>query len=295
MKKKNIIKESNIKKEFKNKVVLITGGAGSLGSSLVKKLLDYPVRSIRVFDNNEHALFKLKRSLNDPRVRFLLGNILDKDRIELAGYGTDIMIHTAALKNIEITEYNPIDTIDVNVNGTINMITSVIKNKPKIFINISTDKVTESSTLYGTTKQLGERLTNWAGLHILTTKFATVRLGNIFETRGNVFEIWKEQVEKKQPLTITDPKMKRYFFHMDDAVEFVLQCIIQVNKGEIFVPKMKSYNIIDLASKISKKHKITGPRQGEKLQEFLITEEEKKISQEKENMWIIQNYSSIES
>jgi len=276
MKKKNIIKESNIKKEFKNKVVLITGGAGSLGSSLVKKLLDYPVKSIRVFDNNEHALFKLKRSLNDPRVRFLLGNILDKDRIELAGYGTDIMIHTAALKNIEITEYNPIDTIDVNVNGTINMITSVIKNKPKIFINISTDKVVESSTLYGTTKQLGERLTNWAGLHILTTKFATVRLGNIFETRGNVFEIWKEQVEKKQPLTITDPKMKRYFFHMDDAVEFVLQCIIQVNKGEIFVPKMKSYNIIDLASKISKKHKIIGPRQGEKLQELLITEEEKK-------------------
>ncbi len=295
MKKKNIIKESNIKKEFKNKVVLITGGAGSLGSSLVKKLLDYPVKSIRVFDNNEHALFKLKRSLNDPRVRFLLGNILDKDRIELAGYGTDIIIHTAALKNIEITEYNPIDTIDVNVNGTINMITSVIKNKPEIFINISTDKATNSSTLYGNTKQLGERLTNWAGLHILTTKFATVRLGNIFETRGNVFEIWKEQVEKKQPLTITDPKMKRYFFHMDEAVEFVTQCIIQVNKGEIFVPKMKSYNIKDLASKISKKHKITGIRQGEKLQELLITEEEKKISQEKENMWIIQNYSSFKS
>lgn len=295
MKKKNIIKESHIKNELENKVVLITGGAGSLGSSLAKKLLDYPVKSIRVFDNNEHSLFKLKRSLDDPRLRFLLGNILDKDRIELAGYGTDIMIHTAALKNIEITEYNPIDTIDVNVNGTINMITSVIKNKPKIFINISTDKVAEPSTLYGTTKQLGERLTNWAGLHILTTKFATVRLGNIFETRGNVFEIWKEQVEKKQPLTITDPKMKRYFFHMDEAVEFVLQCITQVNKGEIFVPKMKSYNIKDLASKISKKHKITGIRQGEKLQELLITEEEKKISQEKENMWIIQNYSSFKS
>ena len=278
-------------KLLKNKVVLITGGAGSLGSSLAKELLHYPVKSIRVFDNNEHALFKLKRSLNDPRVRLLLGNILDKDRIELAGFEVDIVIHTAALKNIEITEYNPIDTIDVNVNGTINMIKSVIQNKPKIFINISTDKVAESSTLYGATKQLGERLTNWAGPHILTTKFATVRLGNIIETRGNVFEVWNEQLEKKQPLTITDTKMKRYFFHMDEAINFIFQCMLQVNRGEIFVPKMKLYSITDLASKISKNHKIIGPRQGEKLQEILITEEEKKISKEKENMWVIQNYS----
>ena len=288
---KKITNKSQLTKLLKNKVILITGGAGSLGSALTKELLNYPVKSIRVFDNNEHALFKLKRSLNDARVRLLLGNILDKDRIELAGFGVDIVIHTAALKNIEITEYNPIDTIDVNVNGTINMIKSVIKNKPKIFINISTDKVAESSTLYGNTKQLGERLTNWAGPHILTTKFATVRMGNIIETRGNVFEVWKGQVENNQPLTITDPKMNRYFFHMDEAVDFILQCMLHVNKGEIFVPKMKLYTITDLASKISNNHKIIGSRQGEKLQEILITEEEKKISKEKENMWIIQNYS----
>jgi len=289
MKKENI-GNSQLKKLLKNKVILITGGAGSLGSSLAKEFLNYPVASVRVFDNNEHALFKLKRSLNDPRARLLLGTILDKDRIELAGFGVDIVIHTAALKNIEITEYNPIDTIDVNVNGTINMIKSVIQNKPKIFINISTDKVAESSTLYGATKQLGERLTNWAGPHILTTKFATVRLGNIIETRGNVFEVWNEQLKNEQPLTITDTKMKRYFFHMDEAINFIFQCMLQVNRGEIFVPKMKLYSITDLASKISKNHKIIGPRQGEKLQEILITEEEKKVSKEKENMWIIQNY-----
>ena len=134
-------------------------------------------------------------------------------------------------------------------------------------------------------------MTNWAGPHIHSTKFATVRLGNIIETRGNVFEVWNEQIKNKQPLTITDPKMKRYFFHMDEAVDFILQCMLHVNKGEIFVPKMKLYTIIDLASKISKNHKIIGPRQGEKLQEILITEEEKKISKEKQNMWIIQNYS----
>ena len=288
MKKNN---EIQLKKILKNQVILITGGAGSIGSSLAKILLNYPVKSIRVFDNNEHALFKLSHSLDDSRVQPLLGDILNKDSMDLAVLDTDIIIHTAALKNIEITEYNPIETIDVNVNGTINLIKSVIKNKPKIFINISTDKVAESSTLYGTTKQLGERLTNWAGPHIHTTKFATVRLGNIIETRGNVFEVWDEQLKNNLPLSITDPKMKRYFFHMDEAVDFILECMLHVNKGEIFVPKMKLCTITDLASKISKNHKIIGPRQGEKLQEILITEEEKSISKEKENMWIIQNYS----
>jgi len=283
--------ESKIKKLLKNQVVLITGGAGSIGSSLTKTLLDYPVKSVRVFDINEHALFKLNHSLDDSRLEPLFGDILDKDRMELAVIGADIIIHTAALKNIEITEYNPIETIDVNVNGTINLIKSVIKNKPKIFINISTDKVAESSTLYGATKQLGERLTNWAGPHIHTTKFATVRLGNIIETRGNVFEVWNEQVENNQPLTITDINMKRYFFHMNEAVNFILLCLLHVSNGEIFVPKMKLHTITDLASKISKNHKIIGPRQGEKLQEILITEEEKKISTEKKDMWIIQNYS----
>ena len=282
-----------LKKILKNKAILITGGAGSIGSSLTKTLLNYPVKSIRVFDNNEHALFKLSHSLDDSRVQPLLGDILNKDRMELAVLDTDIIIHTAALKNIEITEYNPIETIDVNVNGTINLIKSVIKNKPKIFINISTDKVAESSTLYGTTKQLGERLTNWAGPHIHTTKFATVRLGNIIETRGNVFEVWNEQLKNNLPLTITDSKMKRYFFHMDEAVDFIFNCMTKVNRGEIFVPKMKLFNVKDLALKISKNHKIIGPRQGEKLQEILITEDEKKISQEKTDMWIIQNYRQV--
>jgi UDP-N-acetylglucosamine 4,6-dehydratase len=283
--------DPKLKKLLKNKVILITGGAGSIGSSLTKTLLDYSVKSIRVFDNNEHALFKLSHSLNDSRVEPLLGDILNKDRIELAVLGSDIIIHTAALKNIEITEYNPIEAIDVNVNGTINLLKSIIRNKSQIFINISTDKVAESSTLYGTTKQLGERLTNWAGPHISTTKFATVRLGNIIETRGNVFEVWNEQIKNNLPLTITDPKMKRYFFHMDEAVDFIIQCMLHVNKGEIFVPKMKLHKIIDMASKLSKNQKIIGTRQGEKLQEILITEEEKKISKEKNNMWIIQNYS----
>ena len=287
---KRISKKPQLTKLLKNKVVLITGGAGSLGSAITAEILNYPVKSIRVFDNNEHSLFKLKRSINDRRVRFLLGSILDKDRIDFACSDVDIVIHTAALKNIEITEYNPMDTIDVNVNGFMNMIKSVIKNKPEIFINISTDKVAESSTLYGNTKQLGERLTNWAGPHILTTKFASVRLGNIIESRGNVFEVWNEQLENKQPLTITDPKMNRYFFHMNEAIEFILKCMTKVNRGEIFVPKMKLYKIKDIVSKISSKQKIIGIRSGEKMEEVLLSDDERKKATEHRNMWIIETF-----
>jgi len=111
-----------IKKELKNKTVLITGGAGSIGSKLTEKILEFPVKAVRVLDIDEHALFTLGRKLNDPRLRLLLGNILDKERLELACNGVDIIIHTAAIKNIEISEFNPIETIDVNVNGTVNLI-----------------------------------------------------------------------------------------------------------------------------------------------------------------------------
>jgi len=290
-KNKKLISELMIKKELRNKIILITGGSGSIGSALTKELLKYPIKSIRVFDNDEHSLFQLKQSLNNSKIDLLLGDILDKDRIEFAVKDVDIIIHTAALKNIEITEYNPFQTIDTNVNGTVNLLKMAIKHQPKKFINISTDKAVESSTLYATTKQIGERLTSWAGKHMKNTKFATIRFGNVIETRGNVFEVWKKQSENNQALTITDPKMKRYFFHIDEATNFIIQCLVQMKTGQIMIPKMKLYTVKDLATKISKKQKIIGFRQGEKLQEILITDKEKKNAQNKENMWIIKQYS----
>jgi len=145
-KKKSKIKPE-IKKELKNKTILITGGAGSIASHFVKRVLDYPIKAIRVLDIDEHALFVLSRSLNDKRVRLQLGSILDKDRLDMAGNNVDIIIHTAAIKNIEISEYNPIETIETNINGTVNLIKMAIKNKPKIFLNISTDFVTFSAEL----------------------------------------------------------------------------------------------------------------------------------------------------
>jgi FlaA1/EpsC-like NDP-sugar epimerase len=282
--------DQKLKSELRNKVILITGGAGSIGSVLVKKLLDYPIKSVRVFDNNEYNLFKLGRLIKNPKLRLLQGSIKDKERLEIACNDVDIIIHTAAVKNIEITEFNPIETIDVNINGTVNLIKTAIKLKPKKFLNISTDKAADSSTLYGTTKQLGERLTSWAGNHIETTKFASVRFGNVIESRGNVFEIWNEEKKKNKPLTITDPDMKRYFFHVEDATNFILQCLSLINHGEIFIPKMKLYKVKDLANKISKKHNITGLRQGEKFEEILITDNEKTKCIEKKDMWIIHPY-----
>jgi len=276
-------------KELRNKTVLVTGGAGSVGSYLTKRLLDYSVKSVRVLDINEHALFQLGRSIKDKRLRLLLGSVNDKERIKMAGNNVDIVIHAAAIKNLEISEFNPIETIETNINGTVNMIKMAMVNKPKKFINISTDKAAEPATLYGTTKQLGERLTSWAGSHNFSTKFCSVRFGNIFETQGNVFEVWEEEKKKNEPLSITDPKMKRYLFHIDEAVSFILNSLLFVKEGEIFVPKMKSYPIKTLASKVSKNHKIIGLRRGEKIEEILITKSEKKIATEKKDMWIIKS------
>ena len=284
------IQYTKISKILKNKKILVSGGAGSVGRILVKKLLAYPIDSIRVLDINEHALFELEHEINDPRLRILLGSILDKDRIELAGKNIDIIFHAAAIKNIEISEYNPIETIDTNVNGTVNMIRMAIRNNAKIFLNVSTDKATNPSTLYGTTKQLTERLTSWAGITNAEPKFVSVRFGNIMDSRGNVFEIWEKESKDKKPLSLTHPLAERYFFKSDEAADFILKCLLVIKRGAVLIPKMKSYKIKTLAQKYSKKQKIIGLRQGEKIKEILITNEEKQKSLEKNDMWILNPY-----
>ena len=286
----NKIQKNKITKELKNKSILVTGGAGSIGSVLVKKLLEYPIQSIRVLDIDEHALAKLKKKNKDLRLKLLLGSILDSNRLDMASDQIDIIFHLAAIKNIEISEFNPIETIDTNVNGTVNMIRMLIKKNPSKFINISTDKAAEPSTLYGNTKLLGEKVTSWAGDHIKKTKCGTIRFGNVRESRGNVFEIWNEEKNNKKPLSITNPLMKRYFINANDVVDFILNSLTIIKIGEILIPKMKSFSIKTLANEISKSQKIIGLRQGEKLEEKLLTDDEKNRAIEKKDMWIIKPY-----
>ena len=287
MKKINL--NPKLQKELKNKVVLVTGGAGSIGSALVEELLRYPVKSVRVLDNNENGLIYLKRLYDETKLRLFLGNVEDYSRVEIAGNDVDIIFHLAAAKNIEITEYNPIETINTNITGIINLIRMAIKNKPLKFINVSTDKAANPTTLYGSTKQISEYLTSWATAE--KTKFATIRFGNVQETRGNVFEIWIAQAKKNKPLTITNPKMERFFIKKNDAVNWILKCFLLADDGEIFVPKLKSFKILDLAKTISKKHKIIGLRYGEKISETLITEQEKRIAKETKDMWVIKQHT----
>jgi|SaaInlV_100m_DNA_4_1039707.scaffolds.fasta_scaffold40744_1 FlaA1/EpsC-like NDP-sugar epimerase len=282
--------KQSITRELKNKSILVTGGAGSIGSVLVETLLKFEIQSVRVLDIDEYALAKLNKKLKDSRLRILLGSILDTERIDMAGDGIDIVFHLAAIKNIEISEFNPIETIDTNVNGTVNMIKMLIKKRPAKFINISTDKAADASTLYGNTKQLGERITSWAGFHIKGTKSGTVRFGNVRESRGNVFEIWNEEKKRNKPLSITEPAMKRYFIHANEVVDFILNSLLIVKEGEIFVPKMQNYSVKKLADEISKSQKIIGLRQGEKLEEILLNDEEKERATEKKDMWIIKPY-----
>jgi len=283
------MKNISVLNELKNKTVLITGGAGSVGSELTEKILDFPVKQVRVIDVNEHSLFLLGRKLNNhPKLRLFLGNILDKDRLEMACGDVDIIIHLAAVKNLEVTEFNPIETIDTNINGLVNLIKITRKSKIKKFLNISTDKAADAVTLYGSTKLLSEKLTSWAGLHLNPpTKFATARFGNIIESKGNVFEVWENQIKENKAISITDSSMNRYFFHIEEAVEFILNCLPLIDQGEIFVPKMKKFNIKELANKYSKKQFIIGRRKGEKIEEVLMTKEEEKIAKQKKNMWII--------
>lgn len=267
---------------------LVTGGAGSIGSALVRELLErYKRSTVRVFDSSDYLLSKLRRSIEEKdRIRCLLGNVQDYQRLEMAMKNVDYVFHLAAIKDISITEYNPIETIKTNIMGTVNLIECCLREQPNKVVNLSSDKAIGFTTLYGSTKYIGEQLILW-GHQVMhpTIKFCNVRFGNVIETRGNVFEIWKEQSEKGIPLTITDTRMKRYFMNIDDATDSILEAFETTEGGETFIPDMEEFNITDLCD--TDEPKIIGPRRGEKLREELMTEAEKKQATKVGNLWVI--------
>ncbi len=264
---------------------LITG-AGSLGSELVKKMLDMDgIGIIRIMDNNEYSLSKIKqiycRNLDEyKKIRLLLGDICDSERVELAMNDIDVVVHTAARKNIDITEYNVEETIKTNVNGTNILCKHAVKARVSKFIYISTDKAVNPLQVYGVTKLLGEKVTLWYGKIQKTTRFSVIRPGNFYPSSGCVFEVWEEQLKQKKPITLTSTEMYRYFIDISDIADFVVKVMNIMSDDNyspsIFIPKMKEYSIHKLAKEYSDNYIITGKRYGEKLREELFTEHEKK-------------------
>jgi len=279
---------------LKNKKILVTGGAGSIGSRIVKKLLEYDVSVIRVFDNDETALFYIGEEHNGgDTVRLLLGDIRDKDRLELALENIDIVFHCAAVKHVPLCEYNPFEAVKTNIMGTHNIIELSIKNNVELFVNVSTDKAVNPISVMGTTKLLSEKII--ASTHNRrgqkTTKLCSVRFGNVKNSRGSMYPVFMKQIKEKKCIYVTDMSMTRYMMDVDEAVGLVIKASSICKGGEIFILKMKKYSIGKIATKISKKYnvpiKIIGNRGNEKTHEELMTKAEKKIMIEHDDMYEI--------
>ena len=296
---------------FKNKRVLVTGGTGTIGSALVKKILRFTPKIIRVFDNDENALYNLANELkqDELRLRYLLGDVRDKDRLNLAMEDIDVVYHAAALKHVPLCEYNPFEAVETNIIGTQNAIEAARANCVKKFVFISTDKSVKPVNIMGATKLLGERLTVDASYYrgLKKIEFSCVRFGNVLNSRGSVIPLWISEMVERKTLTVTDRKMTRFVISIDEAINLVLKSTKLMKGGEIFILKdMKAVRIIDLMMVFKDLYSETlglnsnnveikeiGKRPGEKLDELLMTEDEAGNSLETKNFFIILPYNHI--
>ena len=281
---------------FKNKRILITGGTGSLGQALTKKLLKLDVDTIRILSRNESKQVDMDEEFNDDRLRFLIGDIRDKERLVRATEDIDIVFHAAALKHVPKIEYNPFEAIKTNVIGSQNVIDACLTNNVKKAICVGTDKAVSPLNTYGATKLLMEKLfvtaNNYLDPKKHATKFIALRYGNVVGSSGSVIPKFIEQLKQKKELTITDPHMTRFSITMDEALDFILTAS-ELGKGsEIFIPKLRAYSILDVKNALQEMignfgEKNIGIRAGEKLHETLINKEEIRYSWEYENLYII--------
>ena len=279
---------------FTNKIVLITGGTGSIGSEIAKQLAAQKVKEIRIYSRGEFKHFLLQQELSNAKnVKYIIGDVRDKFRLEEAMNGCHFVFHTAAMKHISFCNNNPGEAIKTNILGSQNVIAAAIKNKVSKVIGISNDKEVNPNTFMGKTKLVMESL--FTSQTSGQTIFSIVRLGNIMHSRGSVVPIWMDQIQRGIDITITDKRMKRYLMEVDDAARLIINaCLMSLGK-EIFVIKMEERNIYDLASEIIDKYgqgkkvgiKLVGIRYAEKLREELLTEEEKSRSIETKNFYII--------
>ena len=264
---------------FNGKIVLITGGTGSLGTALTKKILLTNVKAIRIFSRDEWKQSQMQSEIKDERLRYLIGDVRDKERLSRALEGVDIVIHTAALKQMPVAEYNPFEAVKTNIIGTQNLIEACLDNNIESVLAIGTDKAVSPVNTYGATKLLMERLfvsaNFYKGNH--KTKFLCVRYGNVLGSRGSIVPIFINQINSGKKVTITDPSMTRFTITMGEALELILRALKNGNGGEVFVPKLNAYRVGDIKDAIldllnsSKETEIISIRPGEKMHESLIS------------------------
>ena len=277
---------------FNNKVILITGGTGSFGQECTKYLLNnYSLKKLIIFSRDELKQYEMQKKFNQNNLRFFIGDIRDKSRLTSALREVDYVIHAAALKHVPTAEYNPIECVRTNVIGAENLINAAIDCRVKKVLALSTDKATNPINLYGATKLCAEKLfiaaNNMSGKS--NVRFSVVRYGNVINSRGSVIPFFRELISQDKALPITDKEMTRFFISLKSSVEFVTRCLKEMKKGEVFIPKMPSLKILDLAKSLDPKAKIKiiGMRPGEKLHELLSSAEESRNMLEFKDYFVI--------
>lgn len=278
---------------FNGKSILITGGTGSFGKTYTKTLLKkYKPKKIIIYSRDELKQFEMAREYSDSCMRYFIGDVRDKERLSVAMKDVDFVIHAAAMKHVPIAEYNPMECIKTNINGAQNVIDACLENNVKKCIALSTDKACNPINLYGATKLASDKLfvaaNNIAGSS--HTKFSVARYGNVVGSRGSVVPFFKKLIENEvKELPITDERMTRFWISLEDGVNFVLNNFEIMHGGEVFVPKIPSMKIVDLAKTMAPnlKHKIIGIRAGEKLHEIMISSDDSHLTYEFKNYYAI--------
>ena len=281
---------------FKGKKILITGGTGSLGQALTKRLLGADIDSIRIFSRNENKQVTMESEFHDDRLRFFIGDVRDLSRLQRALENVDIVFHAAALKHVPVIEYNPFEAIKTNVIGTQNLIDACLHEDVEIAVGVGTDKAVSPLNTYGATKLLMEKLFVTANYYLDEkrhgTKFIALRYGNVLGSSGSVVPKFIEQIRNQQKITLTSKDMTRFNITMDEALDFIINSTTNGKGSEIFVPKIKAYSIMDLKDALTEllgdaKIEEISIRPGEKLHEVLINEHEMRSTWETESNYII--------
>ena len=278
---------------FDNKAILITGGTGSFGHRYVQTLLErYNPKRIVIYSRDELKQYEMAQQFNSPQMRYFIGDVRDADRLNQAMAGIDYVIHAAALKHVPVAEYNPMECIKTNIMGAENVIQAALANKVEKVIALSTDKAANPVNLYGATKLASDKLfvaaNNIAGK--LPTKFSVVRYGNVVGSRGSVVPFFQKLIDEgATSLPITDTRMTRFWITLQQGVDFVLKNFERMHGGEIFVPKIPSIRIMDLAQAMlpNAEHEVIGIRPGEKLHEIMCPEDDANHTFEFDDYFVI--------